>query len=157
MKKVQTKILLAIMSIAMMSCNGSCGSGAGTGAGNDPGAAISGNVVKTADFAPPAWIQGAWTVEGMDMEYFKFTSNEVIMLGHSLKQMQVAAPGHAGATIKESKKTNDIYEITMMAKDENADVMSAFYSFKRGDGSYIEFGASETGDTNVSYEKLYKK
>ena len=157
MKKVQIRILLAIMSIAMMGCNGSCGSGAGTGAGNEITAAIGGNVVKTADFAPPKWIHGAWTMEDMPMDYFKFTSNEVIMLGQSLKQMQVSAPGQGGVAIKESKKTNDIYEITFMARDGNAEVVSGFYSFKRGDGKYIEFGASETGDTNVSYERLYKK
>ena len=114
---------------------------------------------KSGSFSPPAWVQGSWGVAegGVGPELFKFTSNDVLMSGVSLKNY--TASGVSGSvTISETKKTDNLYEITMKVKATGHETVSGFWSFKKGsDGTYIEFGADESGSTNVEYGKLYKR
>ena len=124
---------------AMMSCGGD-------------GVVNGGKPVK---LSPPAWIQGSWGYDGY--EIFRFTKDDVFFGNYSLKTIwNVSVPG-ASVSLKESKNTNSLYEITITGK-AGGESASAIYSFKKGDGSYIEAASNENG-TNVSdydYERLDK-
>jgi len=117
-----------------------------------------GGLAKSGTFAPPAWVQGSWgaTEGGVGPEVYKFTSDDVLMSGVSLKSLPISTP-YATVTISETKKTADLYEITMKVKATGHETVSGFWSFKKGDGTYIEFGADESGATNVEYGRLYKR
>ena len=106
--------------------------------------------------SPPSWIQGSWTDEDGVFTMWRFTTDAVYMGGHSLEFIWSQSAGGASTTIKETKKTDALYEITVTADDGEGDKETSIYSFKKGDGTYIEtalFGEGETPD----YEKYYKK
>ena len=138
--------LMAIIMVAIVCCSG-CKKDKNGDSGGGSG-----------KLAPPAWIQGAWGAApgGVGEEVYKFTSNDVLMSGVSLKTLAVSTP-YATVTISESKKTDNLYEITMKVKATGSETVSGFWSFKKGDGTYIEFGADETGATEVEYGRLYKR
>jgi len=112
----------------------------------------------SAKFSPPAWIQGSWGAapNGVGPEIFNFTSNDVLMSGVSLKTYTGSGPG-GYSSISETKKTDNLYEITIKAKASGSEAVSGFFSFKKGDGNYIEFGTNETGSAITDYGKLYKR
>jgi len=92
--------------------------------------------------SPPAWIQGSWGYGSY--EVFKFTKDDAIMGGTSIKiYWSGGAPG-ASLTIKESKKTDSLYEITVTGK-AGGESGSGIMSFKKGDGTYIEAAVEENG------------
>ena len=132
-------ICMVIMAITFMAC------------GSDD--TIGGK--KEAKLSPPSWIHGSWGDEDGYVEVFRFTSNDIFQLGVSLKTIYGWTAGGAGVSIKETKNTSSLYEITITATD-GKEKASAYYSFKKGDGNYIEAGWEETGDPIASYEKLYK-
>jgi len=109
-------------------------------------------------FSPPAWIQGSWGAapEGVGPEIFNFTSNDVLMSGVSLKTYTGSGPG-GYSSISETKKTDNLYEITIKAKASGSEAVSGFFSFKKGDGTYIYFGTNETGSAITDYGELYKR
>jgi hypothetical protein len=139
--------LTAILAIAMMSCSGK----------KDKDNGDNGGLAKPGTLAPPAWTHGSWGNEGVVDVVFKFTPDDVLQLGQvSLKSLAFSTVGYT-ATISETKKTDNLYEITLKAKAGNVEEVSAFYSFKKGDGAYIEMGAAEGGTTIVEYGKIYKR
>jgi hypothetical protein len=140
--------MMAIMMIAIVCCS-ACK--------KDKDNGDNGGLAGAGKLAPPAWVQGSWGVEGVVDVVFKFTSDDVLQMGIlSLKALAVSVPGYS-ATISETKKTADLYEITIKAKAAGVEEVSGFWSFKKGDGTYIEAGADESGATNVEYGRLYKK
>ena len=117
---------------------------------------------STAKLSPPAWIQGAWGYEDVELaikiEAFRFTSNDVLLLGVSLKDIwNVNGPGAVKYSLKETKNTSSLYEITISAS-AGGEKASGKLSFKKGDGTYIEAASNETGEpfTDDDYEKLDK-
>ena len=142
--------LMAIIIVAIVCCS-ACKKDNKDNGGN-------GGTAGTNKLAPPAWIQGSWgAVEGgVGPEIFKFTSDDVLQMGVSLKSLAASVPGYT-ATINETKKTDNLYEITIKAKASGKESVSGFFSFKKGDGTYIEFGVDETGSTSVVYARLYKR
>jgi hypothetical protein len=91
-------------------------------------------------------LHGSWGVEGLGMEIFKVTSNDVIYMGVSLKDMYNITTVAGSVSLKETKNTSSIYELTYKASavGERA---SAIFSFKKGDGSYIDIAINEAGET----------
>ena len=122
----------------------------------------TGGVTTSAKLSPPAWIQGSWTDEAGGTVFYRFTSDDILQYGGeqlqeiSFKQLGVYVPGVGGATVKETKKTDDLYEVTITASG-GGDSVSGFYSFKKGNGTYIDAGTAKTGTTVDVYVRLYKK
>jgi hypothetical protein len=99
--------------------------------------------------APPDWIFGTWEKDG---EEIKFTSNDIFYKGSSVTEMLPTLLGNQDYTIKETK-TNNIYEVTVTVKMIGEELTVASFSFKKGDGTYIE----GYGPGSDKYEKYYKK
>jgi hypothetical protein len=107
--------------------------------------------------SPPSWLHGSWSVDPDGKhEALKFTSNDVIIGGVNLAQLYPYS-GIAGYswTIKETKNTSTLYEITASAK-AGGQSASATLSFKKIDNNTIEYGSSEDGKTIDDYETFYK-
>jgi len=136
----------------IVACFAVCAMMSFSGCKKDGGGGGGANSVK---FSPPAWIQGSW---GYDKyEVFKFTKDDVFSGGMSLKTIwNFSAPGWS-ISFKETKNTDSLYELTVTAKG-GGETESAIYSFKKGDGTYIEAAANETGTTLSAddYERLDK-
>ena len=113
---------------------------------------------ESGKLSPPAWVQGSWRAApgGLGPEVYNLTSDDVLMSGVSLKTYAVSGPG-SSVTISETKKTDNQYDITIKVKAGSSESISGFWSFKKGDGTYIEYGTDLTGTTNVEYTKLYKR
>ena len=110
--------------------------------------------------SPPSWIRGSWGVdmgEGYGMfEVLKFTSDDMLILGQSYKTFYGTTTGPGvNFTMKETKNTSSLYEITITAK-AGSEKESVLYSFKKGDGTYIEALGWDDDDDNAIYTKLYK-
>jgi len=132
MKKVFKFSVLAVMiSIAAMSLN-SCKKSSLLDVGD-------------AKLSPPSWIQGSWG--GGTTEVFKFTSNDVFLYGTSLKSSWNGGTVGTGLRLKETKNSGTAYEITVTAKSMGIEMVSACYSFRKGDGTYLEFAQDESGKT----------
>jgi len=136
LKNVAT-IVASFAVCAMMSFSGCKKDDNGGGGGGGGGA----NSVK---FSPPAWIQGSW---GYDKyEVFKFTKDDFFMGGISFKTIwNVGAPGWS-ISFKETKNTDSLYELTVTAR-AGGETASGIYSFKKGDGTYIEAAVNDEGTT----------
>ena len=141
MKRVfKFSILLAVLTIAIAGCKK-----------NDP----EGGGGKSGKLSPPSWIRGTW--EGYGLE-FQFTSNDVIMNGESFKQIfNLNEPGVGKTTIKETKNTSSLYEFATTITETGGGSEKMTWSFKKGDGSYIEFGIEETGTKITDYITLDKQ
>ena len=98
--------------------------------------------------SPPSWIQGTWGAEGY--EAFKFTSDDIIIeiTGEAPVSFKhnynIDVPGGKIST-KETIKNDAIYEITVTATAMGEESESGFFSFKKGDGTYIMGCSAETG------------
>ena len=150
MKKVIKFSIVLAMIIATTSLVGCQDDNGGGGGGS------------TAKLSPPEWIQGAWGYEEVELairiEVFKFTSNDVLVMGVSLKDIwNVNVPGAVKYSLKETKNTSSLYEITISAS-AGGESASGYYSFRKGDGTYIDAASNETGTplTDADYEKLDK-
>ena len=120
-------ILVCLAVCAMICFNGCSGNDIVNGAGGSH------------KLSPPAWIQGSWGIEGYVI--FKFTADDVMMGGVSLKMTYVSYPGLT-YSFKETK--NDaLYEIKVTAKAPNGESAAGTLSFKKGDGTYIEAATVE--------------
>ena len=131
MKRVIRCSMLAAVMIAMVSISG-CKKDDGGGDGG-----------KTAKLSPPVWIQGKWGVE--EHEIFRFTSDDVFYVNVSLKTIWNAnVTGMASVSLKETKNTDSLYELTVSAS-AGGEKASGYYSFRKGDGTYIDAASNETG------------
>ena len=82
--------------------------------------------------SPPAWLQGNWGVEAF---YYKITSDDVLQVS---PEVEISFKKHyniANTSLKETKKTADIYELTYSITGYG--VMGSWI-FKKGDGTYID-------------------
>ena len=147
MKRIlKSGILLAIITLALTSC---CKDKPDDGT-----------------LSPPSWILGEWEWSYEDdLQYicrnYKFTSNDLISSSTHERDDMV----HSGTvvlvfseinksphiSVKETKKTDNIYEVTVSTRYAGTEE-DAVYSFKKGDGTYIE---EDTGNGN--YTRLDKK
>ena len=104
--------------------------------------------------SPPAWIQGSWGEEGIVA--YKFTSNDIFLGSTSFKTIFQSVVT-VSYTCKETKQ-DALYEVKITQKVSGKEIAAATYSFKKGDGSYIE-AASVDGDDAISssdYVRFYK-
>jgi len=87
--------------------------------------------------APPAWIQGKWEYGNTSNYYYKFTTTDVFQNEQSLSEMyNVDVPGIMKMTIKETKKTDEIYEL-LGETTALGETQTVVYSFKKGNGCNI--------------------
>ena len=149
MKKI---VLAAVLVIAMMSAAG-CKKDNG-GDDNSGGGSLS----AAGKLAPPAWIQGSWAREAGGNVLYKFTSDDVLYMGAvSFKTTYHVNYGAVRLTLKETKKTDTLYELTITTNATGVETISNFFSFKKGDGSFIEAGISAENVSIIEeYVKLYK-
>ena len=111
--------------------------------------------------SPPSWILGEWecsfemgTVEVTAI--YKFTSNDLIMTSDAVGSVTISLRERAKygvySNMKETIKTDDIYEITLTASLGTEVV----HNFKKGDGTYIEYTGEIDGNTSETF-RLEKK
>jgi len=82
--------------------------------------------------SPPAWLQGKWEINAVN--YVEITSNNVFINSVSISKM-------SGVTsVKEVKNTGTVYTLECELKLEGGAESTYYYSFKKGDGSFIELG-----------------
>ena len=135
-------IFLAMITVALMSCSKK----------NDP----AGGGGKDGKLSPPSWIQGTWGVTGI--AEITFTSNDVIYDDMSIVEVfSVNITGVIKNTIKETKNTSSLYEFVATSTEAGKKTETMNFSFKKGDGTYIEFGFSDDGSPITSYVKINKK
>ena len=112
---------------------------------------LGGSSIK---LSPPAWIQGSWGEEGIVA--YRFTSDDILLGGTSFKTIfqNVVSVSY---TCKETKK-DALYEVKLTQKVLGKETAAATYSFKKGDGSYIDAAtASENEVISPSdYQRLNK-
>jgi len=101
---------------------------------------------KETKLSPPEWIQGTW--KNGETQNFTFTSEDVFVNGVSLKNQ--AGRGSGDAVLKETQKTNNLYELLL--EYSGGETKTTLYSFKKGDGTFIEAGIAQN-DAAVNYEK----
>ena len=138
--------IVACLSVcAVMSCGGCKKSG---GDDDDNGGGGSGSI----KLSPPAWIQGSWGDFAGEIAVYKFTADDFLTYGSSIKVMS-----SMGATIKEETKTDALYEVKVTTTAGSTG--SGSYSFKKGDGTYIEAAAAVGNEviTPSDYVRLNKK
>ena len=148
LRNVAAIIVCLAVSMMFASCkdkNDDNGNGGNGGNGNGGGSSTK--------LSPPAWIRGSWGVE--DYVIFKFTADDVVIGGVSLKMTYVDYPGLA-YSFKETK-TDALYEIKVTARAVGETAVATL-SFKKGDGTYIEAASVEGNDSiNPSdYERFDK-
>jgi hypothetical protein len=144
-KFFRLSILMAILAIAVMGCK------------KDKNDDNGGGGTTKGVLSPPAWIQGTWGLEGFSNYDFKFTSDDIIALGVSFSQVYNANTPEGSASVKETKKTDAIYEVTIETHSVVEGDWTGVYSFKKGDGTYIEIGVGENGEAIEDYMELIKK
>ena len=96
--------------------------------------------------------------EGYGMfEILKFTSDDMLILGQSYKTFYGTTTGPGVKfTMKETKNTSSLYEITLTGK-AGGEKGSGFFSFKKGDGTYIEAMFWDDEEDKVDgYTEYYK-
>jgi hypothetical protein len=134
---------------AVMSCGGCKKSG---GDDDDNGGGGSGNL----KFSPPSWIQGSWGEFVGGGAVYKFTADDFIQYGVSYKA-SLFSPG-VTFSCKETK-TDVLYEFKITAKAKGMpETGHGTYSFKKGDGTYIEHAQAFDDDKidPSDYERLDK-
>ena len=120
----------------------------------------SGEINEKKELSPPKWIQGEWGDNGIVYDvFFIFTSDDVIF---SLPYGSITSFSDLyedrNYSIEETKKTNEIYEITVTRNESKKT-----YKFTKGDNSsHIQYYLFDTdvadlaGANDVIYI-LYKK
>ena len=108
----------------------------------------------SAKFSPPTWIQGSWGMEGY--EIFKFTTNDIFVWGTSLKATFQSVAG-VTYSCKETS-TSTLYEVKVTQKYLGSETAAGTFSFKKGDGTYIDAATADEGDIiqPSDYERLNK-
>ena len=131
MKKVfRFSVLLAVIAIVMAGCSKKDDESGGSKSGG-------------AKLSPPTWIQGTWEDETGVISY-KFTKDDILINGIvSFKLVYNVTVGDCKASTKEKTNNSSLYEVTVTGTCEG-EKGSATFSFKKGDGTYIEF----TGDSD---------
>jgi len=102
--------------------------------------------INETKLSPPEWIRGTW--EKGESQNFTFTSEDVFMNGVSLKNH--GGKGSGDAVLKETQKTNSLYEL-VYEYFVGSDIETILYSFKIGDGTFIEAGIAQN-NAPLNYE-----
>jgi len=97
----------------------------------------NGGLVSAGKLSPPAWLHGNW---GWEHLYYKITSNDVILVTSGIEVSYKTHYNIANTSLKETKKTADIYELTYSITGYG--VMGSWV-FNKGDGTYIDITAFE--------------
>ncbi|PTT71111.1 hypothetical protein DD829_13150 [Chryseobacterium sp. HMWF035] len=97
------------------------------------------NPVATQYFHPPSWIQGSWKIANTNTSYFKFTSDDFILVSPYTSYKAVLTQTAAtGQTAKVVEQISDYYyEFTM-----TAGASSGQYKFKKISDTRIQWVGS---------------
>jgi len=139
-------VLLAIVSVALMS---SCKK-------DDPNSSDDSGLAAAGKLSPPSWIQGKWAEPSDADTYFMFSSSDIVLSGLSFSIFNGSTQSGVTAIVKETKKTSTLYEVTITASGTGQEPVDGFFSFKKGDGTYIEVGSADTGTTVTNYIRFNK-
>ena len=93
--------------------------------------------------SPPEWIQGAWEGFNIVSITYTFTSDDILLYTSSFK--------NHGEHGKEKIKTDEIYLLTL--NEDRPSTPTAYYHFKKGDGTYISYSAFADGSNSVRLNK----
>ena len=109
--------------------------------------------------SPPAWIHGEWEWAYEDeirslSTNFNFTTNDIIFINAisdipdspTILTFSEINNKQSNMSAKETVNTNEIYEVTLSSK-----IMGepSVYSFKKGDGTYIEYALNSIGNLRL--------
>ena len=107
--------------------------------------------------SPPSWIQGTWVDEYGAMTV-TCTSDDVLMNNVSFRVLYANVPGVGKASLKESKKTDSHYEISVSVTESGKETVTDRIGFQKG-SNYIIIGEAD-GNDPMRYDdeyRLYKK
>ncbi|KFF09855.1 hypothetical protein IW15_22065 [Chryseobacterium soli] len=118
--------LTAIIAVSFVNCSGN----------DDDSTPQQNNPVTTQYFHPPAWIQGSWKISGSNSAYFKFSSDDFILVtpytSYKAILTQTAATGQ---TAKVNEQISDLYyEFTITTGGSNGQ-----YKFKKISDTRIQW------------------
>ena len=102
----------------------------------------NGKIEVEKELSPPQWIQGEWEYDGIVCNvYFKFTSDNVIFsLPYGIITSFSDLYEDKNYSIEETKKTNEIYEITVTRN--NSKKISKFT--REDNGNHIQYYLFDT-------------
>lgn len=125
MKKTLFLPLLAF-SLLTLNCSGN----------DDESTPQQNNPVQTVYFHPPAWIQGSWKISGSNSAYFKFTSDDFILVTpYTSWKSVLQQTASTGQLAKVNEDISDLYyEFTIIAGNSGG-----MYKFKKISSTRIQW------------------
>jgi len=97
---MRSLFLAAIMTVSFVSCSNN----------DDDSSLQQNNPVTTQYFHPPAWIQGSWKISGSANPYFKFTSDDFILVTpYTSWKSVLQQTASTGQTSKVNEDISDLY------------------------------------------------
>jgi len=141
-----------ILSIAMSGCN------------KDKDDKEEDKLAPVGTIAPPEWLIGRWVAPStFGTDFYRVTSDSISIFGYSLNLIADLADVYAqivGGTVKmkEIKKTNTEYEVgTITTPSSGSGTINPYYSFKKGDGTYVEASKYDSQNKKWPEFKRYNK
>ncbi|MDW9381130.1 hypothetical protein [Chryseobacterium sp. JV558] len=121
--------LAVIMAVSLVSCSSN----------DDTTTPQQNNPVTTQYFHPPAWIQGSWKITGSANPYFKFNSDDFILVTpYTSYKAVLEQTAKTGQPAKVVEQTSDYYyEFTI-----TAGASSGQYKFKKISDTKIQWVGS---------------
>ena len=136
LKKITVALICgAVMSIAMTGCSKN---------------EIVSNLAPEGKLEPPEWLIGTWNGDNSP-DVFEVQSGSIRASIGDLHDLAKIANTNAATTggsvkVKEIRKTDTEYEVGMVIKPKSGyKTTDSYYSFKKGDGTFIEV-SKELGD-----------
>ncbi|WP_123947256.1 hypothetical protein [Chryseobacterium pennae] len=121
--------LAVLMAVSLVSCSGN----------DDTTTPQQNNPVQNQYFSPPAWIQGSWKITGSANPYFKFSSDDFILVtpytSYKAVLTQTAATGQPAKVVEQT--SDYYYEFTI-----TAGASSGQYKFKKISDTRIQWVGS---------------
>lgn len=125
MKKTLFLPLLAL-SLLTLNCSGN----------DDDSTPQQNTPVQTVYFHPPSWIQGSWKISGSNSAYFKFTSDDFILVTpYTSWKSVLQQTASTGQLAKVNEDISDLYyEFTIIAGNSGG-----MYKFKKISSTRIQW------------------
>lgn len=124
--KKQLLLSLLTLSLFTISCSGN----------DDDSTPQQDNPVTTQYFHPPVWIQGSWKISGSNSAYFKFTSDDFILVNpYTSWKSVLEQTASTGQLAKVNENISDLYyEFTIIAGNSGG-----MYKFKKISSTRIQW------------------
>lgn len=118
--------IAVLMTVSLVSCSGN----------DDESTLQQNNPVQSSYFHPPAWIQGSWKISGSNSAYFKFTSdNFILVTPYTSWKSVLQQTASTGQLAKVNENISDLYyEFTIIAGNSGG-----MYKFKKISSTRIQW------------------